>query len=82
MIVHEDTYTGGWGAQLASWIAENAITLLDAPVVRIAAPDTPIPFCPTLESYVIPSEQRIAEAAREAGKAVMRPACQKGRKDT
>lgn len=68
LIVHEDTYTGGWGAQLASWVAENAITLLDAPVVRVATPDTPIPFCPTLESYVIPSEERIAEAARKLAK--------------
>lgn len=68
MIIHEDTYTGGWGAQLASWIAENAITLLDAPVVRVTAPDTPIPFCPALESYVVPSKQRIADAARKLAK--------------
>ena len=62
------TYTGGWGAQLASWVAENAITLLDAPVVRVAAPDVPIPFSPTLENYVIPSAERIAEAARKLAK--------------
>ena len=68
MIVHEDTYTGGWGAQLASYIAEHAITDLDAPIVRVATPDIPIPFCPTLESAVIPSAARIAEEARKLAK--------------
>ena len=65
MIVHEDHYNGGWGAQLASYVAENAIHLLDAPVVRLAAPDCPIPFSPILENFVIPSIQRIAEEARK-----------------
>ena len=65
MIVHEDHYNGGWGAQLASYVAEHAITLLDAPIVRVAAPDCPIPFSPSLENYVIPSAQRIAEEARK-----------------
>lgn len=64
MIVHEDHYNGGWGAQLASYVAENAITMLDAPIVRVAAPDCPTPFSPVLENYVIPSVERIAESAR------------------
>ena len=68
MIVHEDHYTGGWGAQLASYMAEHANQLLDAPVVRIAAPDCPIPFSPVLENYVIPSKERIADAARRLAK--------------
>ena len=68
MIVHEDHYNGGWGAQLASYVAENAITLLDAPVVRVAAPDCPTPFSPTLENFVIPSAERIAQEARKLAK--------------
>ena len=65
MIVQEDHYNLGWGAQLEAYIAENAITLLDAPVTRIAAYDCPIPFSPTLENYVIPSVDRILEGARK-----------------
>ena len=68
MIVHEDTYNCGWGAQLASWIAEHEIFLLDAPVVRVAALDTPVPFSPVLENYVIPSKDRIKEEARKLAK--------------
>ena len=65
MIVHEDTYNCGWGAQVASYFAENEIFLLDAPIVRVAAFDTPAPFSPVLEDYVIPSTDRIADAARK-----------------
>ena len=65
MIVHEDTYNCGWGAQVASYFAENEIFLLDAPIVRIAALDTPVPFSPVLEDYVIPSAKKIADAARK-----------------
>lgn len=68
MIVHEDHYNGGWGAQLASYVAEHAITSLDAPIVRVAAPDTPTPFSPKLEQFVIPSAERIAEEARKLAK--------------
>ena len=65
MIVHEDNYTGGWGAQLASYVAEHAIMDLDAPIVRLATPDIPIPFSPPLENFVIPSAEGIEEAARK-----------------
>ena len=51
--------------QLAAYIAENAIMHLDAPVVRVATPDCPIPFAPVLEEYLIPSAERIAEEARK-----------------
>ncbi len=69
LIVHEDNYNCGWGAQLEAYIAENAIYLLDAPISRVAAYDCPIPFSPVLESYVIPSKERIIEAARKLMKA-------------
>lgn len=64
MIVHEDTYRNGWGAQLASYIAENEIYLLDAPIRRIAAYDVPIPCAPVMEKFVIPSTARIVDAAQ------------------
>lgn len=69
MIVHEDNYNCGWGAQVASYFAENEIFLLDAPISRVAAYDTPVPFSPPLENYVIPSKERIVEAARRLMKA-------------
>lgn len=49
LILHEDTLTGGTGAELSAWIAEHAYTYLDAPVMRCASLDTPIPFNIELE---------------------------------
>lgn len=65
MIVHEDNYTNGWGAQLAAYIAENEIYLLDAPIKRVATFDVPIPFSPVLENYVIPSTEKIMQSVRD-----------------
>lgn len=49
LILHEDTLTGGVGGEIAAWIAEHCYTLLDAPVMRCASLDTPIPFNIELE---------------------------------
>ncbi|MGZ8551482.1 MAG: alpha-ketoacid dehydrogenase subunit alpha/beta, partial [Chitinophagaceae bacterium] len=49
LILHEDTLTGGIGGEIAAWIAENCFGLLDAPVMRCASLDTPIPFHIELE---------------------------------
>lgn len=68
MIVHEDHYNCGWGAQVSAYVAENAITLLDAPIVRLGAADTPTPFSPPLEQYVLPSVQNIIDGARRLAK--------------
>jgi len=49
LILHEDTLTGGIGGEIAAWIAENCFGLLDAPVMRCASLDTPVPFSIELE---------------------------------
>ncbi|MBX3255331.1 MAG: alpha-ketoacid dehydrogenase subunit beta [Chitinophagaceae bacterium] len=65
MIVEEDTKRNGWGAEVAAQIAEDALYYLDAPIVRVAGYDVPVPFAPVMENYVVPSASRIAEAARK-----------------
>jgi pyruvate/2-oxoglutarate/acetoin dehydrogenase E1 component len=54
LVLHEDTRTGGFGAEIAAAVAEEAFEHLDAPVRRLAAPDTPVPFAPALETAFIP----------------------------
>jgi len=49
LILHEDTLTGGVGGEIAAWVAEHCYTLLDAPIMRCASLDTPIPFNIELE---------------------------------
>ncbi len=50
IILHEDTLSGGIGGELSAWIAEHAFEYLDAPIIRCASLDTPVPFAPTLEA--------------------------------
>ena len=64
IVLHEDTLTGGFGGELAARIAEHAFDFLDAPVMRIAAPDTPVPFSPTLEDAFLPNAGQVVEKAR------------------
>lgn len=54
LILHEDTLTGGIGGEISAWINEELFEHLDAPVVRVASLDTPIPFAPTLENNFLP----------------------------
>lgn len=54
LILHEDTLTGGIGAEIAAWIQEHCFADLDAPVKRVASLDTPVPFAPTLEKNFLP----------------------------
>jgi pyruvate dehydrogenase E1 component beta subunit len=63
LIVEEDNLTGGWGAELAARLSEAAFFHLDAPVTRLAAPDTPAPTAPALEREYVPSVERVVEAA-------------------
>ena len=65
VIVHEDNLTGGWGAEVAARVAEKAFDYLDAPIKRICAPDTPIPFAPVMEDYYVPSAADIVQGVRE-----------------
>jgi pyruvate/2-oxoglutarate/acetoin dehydrogenase E1 component len=65
VIVHEDSLTGGWGAEVAARAAEQCFGDLVAPVRRIAALDAPIPFAPVLEDAVLPSVERIRTVVRE-----------------
>jgi 2-oxoisovalerate dehydrogenase E1 component beta subunit len=65
LVLHEDTRTGGFGGEIAATIAEEAFEDLDAPVKRIAAPDTPVPFSPPLEKAFIPQVEDVAAGLRE-----------------
>ncbi len=62
LIAHEDTLTGGFGAEIAAIIAAEAFEFLDAPVRRIAAKDTPVPYGPLLENTMLPQESDIVAA--------------------
>jgi 2-oxoisovalerate dehydrogenase E1 component beta subunit len=65
LVLHEDTRTGGFGAEIAATIAEEGFENLDAPVKRITAPDTPVPFSPPLEKAFIPQPEDVAAAVKE-----------------
>jgi 2-oxoisovalerate dehydrogenase E1 component beta subunit len=65
LVLHEDTLTGGFGAEIAATIAQEAFEHLDAPVRRIAAPDTPVPFAPVLEKAFIPQVDDVVAGIRE-----------------
>ena len=57
LILHEDTLTGGIGAEIAAWISENCFEYLDAPVMRCASLDTPVPFTKELEDNFLPKSR-------------------------
>jgi 2-oxoisovalerate dehydrogenase E1 component beta subunit len=65
IVLHEDTRTGGFGAEIAATIAEEAFEHLDAPVKRITAPDTPVPFSPPLEKAFIPQVDGVASGLQD-----------------
>lgn len=64
LLLHEDTLTGGIGGEIAAWIAENCFGLLDAPIVRCASLDTPIPFNIELEQNFM-AKARLGEAVEK-----------------
>lgn len=64
LLLHEATLTGGIGGELAAIISEHAFEYLDAPVVRVASADAPVPYAPPLETAFLPSVTKVVEAAR------------------
>ena len=64
IVLHEATLTGGLGGEIAARITERAFEHLDGPVLRMAAPDTPVPFSPPLEEAFLPNVSGIAEKIR------------------
>ncbi len=64
MVLHEATRTGGPGGEIAALVAERAFEHLDAPVMRVAPPDTPVPYSPPLEEYFLPNADKVGQAIR------------------
>ena len=64
MILHEASLTGGIGGEISAIIAEEAFEWLDAPVIRVASIDAPVPFAPQMEDYFLPQISEIIDAAR------------------
>ena len=64
IVLHEDNKTGGVGAEVAALLAEECFDSLDGPIMRIAAPDTPVPFSTPLEEFFLPKTADVVAAAR------------------
>ena len=64
LVLHEASRTGGIGGEIAATIAEEAFEWLDAPPLRVASIDTPVPYSPPLEDYYLPQTKDVLEAAR------------------
>lgn len=64
IVITEEVKRGGYGGEISATIAENFFDYLDAPVARIGALDTPVPFAPNLEQYYIPGVEDILYAAK------------------
>jgi len=64
IVIHEDTLTAGFGAEIAALITENCFESLDGPVRRIGAFDAPIPFAPILEYAILPTREKIYKSLK------------------
>ncbi len=65
LVVHEDTRTGGIAGEVMALINEGAWEYLDAPPLRLTAPDTPVPYSPNMEEFFLPGTNDILDAARQ-----------------
>ncbi|MBA2614744.1 MAG: alpha-ketoacid dehydrogenase subunit beta [Actinobacteria bacterium] len=65
LVLHEDTRTGGFGAEIVATITEEAFESLDAPVKRVTAPDAPVPFSPPLEKAFIPQVEDVVAGLKD-----------------
>ena len=66
IVVHEAVEQGGVGAEVAARVQEQALYYLDSPILRVAAPNAPVPCAPPLESAFVPDRERIVDAVRRA----------------
>lgn len=64
LLLHEDTRTGGIAGEIAVSVTERAFEYLDGPILRVTAPDTPVPFATTLEEAFLPNTAKVLEQAR------------------
>jgi 2-oxoisovalerate dehydrogenase E1 component beta subunit len=64
LLLHEATLTGGIGGELAAIIGEEAFEYLDAPIMRVASADAPVPYSPPLEAAFLPNADRVVAAAK------------------
>ncbi|MDI6777489.1 MAG: alpha-ketoacid dehydrogenase subunit beta [Syntrophales bacterium] len=65
VIMTEESKTGSFASEIAAIVAEEAFDLLDAPIKRVNAPDTPVPFSPVLEKFYMPDEEDLIKAVNE-----------------
>jgi pyruvate/2-oxoglutarate/acetoin dehydrogenase E1 component len=65
VVVEEGPRQGGWSADIAANLAESLSDYLTAPVMRVASPDIPVPFSPSMENFYRPNAERVAAAARK-----------------
>jgi pyruvate/2-oxoglutarate/acetoin dehydrogenase E1 component len=65
LILHEASLTGGIGGEISAIISQEAFEWLDAPVVRVASIDTPVPYSPPMEDYYLPQVKDVLDTARK-----------------
>ena len=65
LVAHEAARTCGFGAELLARIAEQALSSLDAPPVRVAGQDAPVPYCKDLEEMILPQKRDLEHAIRK-----------------
>jgi 2-oxoisovalerate dehydrogenase E1 component beta subunit len=65
IVLHEDTKTGGIGAEIAALLAEECFDSLDGPILRVTSPDTPVPFSTPLEEFFLPKVSDLIGAAKK-----------------
>ena len=65
IVAHEDTMTGGFGGEIVARIVKSCFEYLDAPVLRVAALDLPVPYAPALEEAMLPSKEKILSALEQ-----------------
>jgi 2-oxoisovalerate dehydrogenase E1 component len=65
LVVHEDSWTAGFGGEILATLADGCFTFLDAPLRRLTMPDCPVPYSADLMARVMPDEDRIAAAVED-----------------